>query len=140
LSAGINGGKAGRHRFHLSIILLAWFAATGVQWDFVQVFAWGRMFSGYSHSMSLSRALSLTLQPDNLCGICRMVKDAKQQQDQAVTPSGSAAGKAPLVFQAAQGVVVAKPPALPWRAEDPALVGIGRSAPPNPPPRAGASC
>jgi hypothetical protein len=102
------------------------------------MFAWGRMFAGYSQSMSLSRALSLTFQPDNLCSICQMVKTAKQQQAQSGVPeSGSAAGKAPLVFQAGQGVVIERPAVAPWWVDDPAIPGVGRAAPPNPPPRTG---
>jgi hypothetical protein len=126
-----------RHKCNLCVILLAWFAATGIQWDFVQVFAWGRMFAGYAQTMPLSRAVSLTFQPDNLCGLCRIVKDAKQQEGQSGVPqSGSAAGKAPLVFQAAQGVVVARPAVAPWWTSGPVAPETIRAAPQLPPPRA----
>jgi hypothetical protein len=128
-----------RHRCNLCLILLAWFAATGSQWDFVQVFAWGRMFAGYAQTMPLGRAVSLTFEPDNLCSICRMVKEARQHQDESGVPqSGSAAGKAPLVFQAAQRVVVEKPAVARWWASEPTAQDVLRAAPPIPPPRAAA--
>jgi hypothetical protein len=127
-----------RLKLQIGTVLLAWFIATGAQWDLVQSFAWGRMIAGYSRTMPLAEAVRLTFQPDNLCSICQMVSVAKQQQSkEAGAPGSSAVSKAPLIFQAAPSVVVAPPAVAHWRAVGLTVAGIGRTAPPLPPPRLG---
>jgi hypothetical protein len=125
-----------RARFQIGIVLFAWFIATGAQWDLVQTFAWGRMIAGYSRTMSIADSIRLTFKPDNLCSLCRIVKTAKQQQSgESGAPGSAAVTKAPLIFQSATPVVIAAPACAPWWNANPVAPGIGRTPPPNPPPR-----
>jgi hypothetical protein len=124
-----------RQRFQLSALLLAWLLATGGQWDLVQVFAWGRMFKNYSRIMPLASALRLTFKPDNLCDVCKLVKAAKQQQEQSPATTGKVAEKILLVFAPVPRVVVAAVPAEPWPVKTNAMRSAERVAPPLPPPR-----
>jgi hypothetical protein len=125
-----------RHRLQIVTVLFAWLVATGSQWDLVQAFAWSRMIIGYSRTMPLVEAVRLTFQPDNLCSLCEMVKTAKQQQSREPgAPASSAVSKARVIFQAPPAVVVAPPRVAPWRVAGPVAAGIGRTAPPIPPPR-----
>jgi|SRR5580698_10202927 hypothetical protein len=124
-----------RPRLQLCALLLAWFMVTGSQWDLVQVFAWGRMFANYSRTMPLASALQLTFQPGNMCSMCKMVKAAKQQQEQSPATAGKVAGKILLVFEPVPQVVVACPSFLSWSLSDRILAGFQRAAPPVPPPR-----
>ena len=124
-----------RPRLQLCALLFAWFMATGGQWDVLQVFAWSRMFAGYAREMSVTAALSQTFQPDNLCSICRAVKAAKQQQEQAPMAGGKELGKILLVFEPAPQIVVVRPSFSSWSPSDQIIPGIGRAAPPTPPPQ-----
>ena len=124
-----------RQRFQLCALLIAWFMATGGQWDLVQTFAWGRMFVNYSRIMPLASALRLTFQPDNLCNVCKLVKAAKQQQEQSSAAPSKALGKILLVFAPVPTVVVASVPTEPWPVETIKMGSVERGAPPIPPPR-----
>jgi hypothetical protein len=125
-----------RRRISLIMMLTAWLLATGSHWDLVQTFAWGRMIATYSQSMSLAQAVRLTFTPDNLCGVCESVSQAKQQQDAATPPGDTKAfGKILLVFQP-QPVFVAAVTATGRSLvfeTSPAM--RDRSPPPVPPPR-----
>jgi hypothetical protein len=124
-----------RQRLQLCTLLLAWLMATGSQWDVVQVFAWGHMFASYSRIMPLESALRLTFKPDNLCDVCKMVKTAKQQQEQSPTATVKSFGKILLVFAPAPTVVVASMPMERWPVESKSMRSADRGAPPIPPPR-----
>jgi hypothetical protein len=69
-----------KRRFQISVVLLAWFMATGAQWDLVQTFAWGRMVATYSRTMPLVQAVRLTFTPGTMCSICKAVNEAKRQE------------------------------------------------------------
>ncbi len=88
-----------RRKLSLITMLTAWLLATGSHWDLVQTFAWGRMIATYSQSMSLAQAVKLTFTPDNLCGVCESVSEAKQHQDTALPSDAKSAGEILLVFQ-----------------------------------------
>src|SRR5580704_17530585 len=122
-----------RARLQLCALLFAWFMATGSQWDLVQVCAWGRMFANYSRTMPLASALRLTFQPGNMCSVCKMVKAAKQQQEQLAAAAGKVAGKILLVFEPVPQVFVASIPADPWLIGTITMCSAGRGAPPVPP-------
>ena len=124
-----------RQRLQLSALLLAWLMATGSQWDVVQVFAWGRMFAGYSRSMSVESALRLTFNPDKMCSVCKMVKAAKQQQEQSPMAPSKALGKILLVFAPVPVVVIASVPSGQWPMGSKSMCSAERGAPPIPPPR-----
>jgi hypothetical protein len=124
-----------RQRLQLSALLLAWFMATGSQWDLVQVLAWGRMFAGYSRSMSVESALRLTFKPDKMCSVCKMVKAAKQQQEQSPVAPSKTLGKILLVFAPVPTVVIAPVPSGQWPVGMQTMRSAERVAPPIPPPR-----
>jgi hypothetical protein len=61
-------------------MLLAWTAATGVQWDFLQLIAYGRMAAGYAatHRVNLAGALEkVTAAAADPCALCRFVASAR---------------------------------------------------------------
>jgi hypothetical protein len=124
-----------RQRLQLFALLLAWFVATGSQWDLMQVFAWSRMFAGYSRIMSVESALRLTFKPDNMCSVCKMVKAAKQQQEQTPAAPSKTSGKILLVFAPVPTVVVASIPSGRWLVGMITMRSAERGAPPIPPPR-----
>jgi hypothetical protein len=124
-----------RRKLSLITLLTAWLLATGSHWDLVQTFAWGRMIATYSQSMPLAQAIKLTFTPDNLCGLCESVSEAKQHPDAALPSDGKAPGKILLVYQPAPMFHVMPPVSGAW------LPGVAvwdereRLAPPVPPPR-----
>ena len=56
----------------ITFLLFAWICANGALLDVVQVFAWGKMFSGYAKSMSVSAALKETFDPARILNRGRM--------------------------------------------------------------------
>lgn len=59
-------------------LLFAWLCANGALLDGVQVFAWAKMFAGYSQTMSASAALRATFDPAKPCDMCIGVAAAKE--------------------------------------------------------------
>ena len=117
-------------------MLVLCFMATGAQWDLIQVFAWGRMTVEHAHSMPLSQAVAKTFDGE-MCGICRMVANAKkQEQSRSNFPELKMESKILLFFQAAPKIVFEAPRAAAWLPADASVITAGRSAPPVPPPRA----
>ncbi|MDE3084597.1 MAG: hypothetical protein KGJ37_05175 [Verrucomicrobiota bacterium] len=127
-----------RQRLQLILLLSAWFMATGSQWDLVQTFAWGRMIVRYARVMPLSDAVRLTFTPTNLCGICELVKEAKQQEDHAPNLAKKDFGKIVLVLLPAPVVIAPTNILDEWRRNDAAALSAERASPPTPPPRLGA--
>ena len=124
-----------RHRFQLCCVLLAWFAATGSQWDFMQVFAWARMLTNYVQTMPIAAAAQLTFDADKPCALCNAVKSAKQQQENASIPGGKADQKVLLIFQPASTVFYPASVTTRWSLNEPVILSADKSAPPTPPPR-----
>ena len=62
----------------LSSLLFAWLCANGALLDVVQVLAWGRMFAGYTETMSVTAALRETFDPAKPCAMCVDVAHAKE--------------------------------------------------------------
>lgn len=116
-------------------MLTAWLLATGSHWDLVQTFAWGRMIATYSQSMPLAQAIKLTFTPDNLCGVCESVSEAKQQQDAALPSDAKSAGKILMVFQAQPVFVAELAMGGKWTPREANAAVRDRSPPPVPPPR-----
>lgn len=125
-----------RRKLSLITMLTAWLLATGSHWDLVQTFAWGRMIATYSQSMPLAQAVRLTFTPDNLCGICESVSEARQHQDSALPSEAKSLGKILLVFQPKPAFVIALPVSEKWMHAESAPVLRDRAQPPVPPPRA----
>ena len=119
-------------------LLFAWCLATGAPWDLVQVFAWGRMWTGHLQTQSASAALAATFSPEGLCGVCEVVQSAKQRSGEAeATPFATLLGKVLLLPALTEGVALAPdtasaPHRWSWLAGD---TGLARAAPPVPPPR-----
>lgn len=124
-------------------VLCAWLFASGAQWDIVQGFAWARMFVSYSKTMPVGEALKKTFQPDNLCGVCEFVADAKTRTDADRPAANDPVPRDPglkvtLFLPAAPEVFVAIAPfpSEPRWPDDPAARSRTRPAPPTEPPRA----
>lgn len=71
-----------RRRFAIFSLLLGWVCTHGAIWDAVQVFAWGKMFTGYASQMSVAAALRETFDPAKPCHLCLGVAAAKQAAKQ----------------------------------------------------------
>lgn len=124
-----------RRKLTLITMLFAWLLATGSHWDLVQTFAWGRMIVTYSESMPLAQAIKLTFTPENVCGVCESVGEAKRHQNTALPADGTGFGKIHLVFQPATVFCPAPPARGKWIAREHAPVVRDRLPPPVPPPR-----
>ena len=124
------------------LVLGAWLLASGVHWDAVQSFAWGRMIATYSRTMSLDHAVRLTFTANNLCDICVFVADAKTRaSDESgagdTTPGTSvAAAKTPLALPPEHAFVFRSISAPEWPVDDFEPGACARPAPPTEPPRA----
>lgn len=123
-----------RSRPHLIVLLSAWLMATGMHWDALQVFAWSRMFAANVRTLPVVAALRQTFDPQEMCGMCCSVQQAKREQRQEVG-AGQGSGKAPLVIQPVASVIVAPPGARPLPADRSEGSGTERASPPVPPPR-----
>jgi hypothetical protein len=127
-----------RRQASVILVLAAWLLATGSQWDLAQTFAWGRMITTYSNSMSFAQAVQKTFGGE-MCSLCRAVQQAKQQQDadNARTVAGKVPGKILLVTAPANPVFLSPAPSCAGlTAAVSAPLSAGRAAPPSPPPRA----
>lgn len=135
-----SGHKSGsvRSRPQLIVLLAAWLLATGVHWDAIQVFAWGRMFSDNARTLPVLAALRQTFDPQEMCGMCCAVQSAKREQREAAV-TGQGEGKAPLVIQPVATVIIAAPDGQPWEMNESGTPAVERDAPPVPPPRGGAA-
>lgn len=126
------------------LVLCAWLLASGAQWDLLQGFAWGRMIASYSRTMPLDEALRLTFTPDNLCGVCAFVADAKTRADAArpgvtdapASPDTLGKAKGPLALAPEHLLVFASVIAPEWPTEHFRPAACARPAPPTEPPRA----
>jgi hypothetical protein len=127
-----------RRQVSVILVLAAWLLATGSQWDLAQTFAWGRMITNYSSSMSLAQAVKKTFGGE-MCSLCRAVQQAKQQQeaDSAKTTEGKVPGKILLVSVPATPIFLSPASScVGLTAAVSAPLSAERSAPPSPPPRA----
>lgn len=124
-----------RRKISLITTLIAWLFATGSHWDFVQAFAWGRMFIANEDAMTFSRALEATFDGEHPCQICQMVSQAKQkeQSSQLITKFPQ---KIVFIYQPSSRFVLMAPTFL-FRAEvKNEMTSADLAAPPSPPPRA----
>lgn len=126
-----------RSRLATIIALCAWLLATGSHWDLVQTFAWGRMIATYAQTMPLARAVQLTFTADNLCGVCEIVSDAKQDPaSTAAAPTNPAEGKILLALASSPTVVLGLVELSRFPGVQSPPLSQGRPAPPSEPPRA----
>ncbi|HZZ58840.1 MAG TPA: hypothetical protein VFE31_13490 [Opitutaceae bacterium] len=122
-------------RIHVVALLILSLLGSGTQWDLLQVFAWGRMIANHSQSMCLSAAVSKTFSGE-MCGICRMIAQAKQQERQhSNVPAVTDAAK-PVLFCHRPAIYCPQPVRIAAERPDDALaLSALPAAPPVPPPR-----
>ena len=125
-----------QRKFAITSLIFAWICANGAVWDAVQVFAWARMFAGYSHTLPVRAALRETFDPSKPCAICTAVAKAKEaERKQAPHPLERSTAKLVLAFETQEKIQMV-PLAHAWPAA-PDRSGAIRSEPvPVPPPRA----
>jgi hypothetical protein len=119
-------------------LVIAWFAATGAQWDIIQVVAWTRMTYNNSQSMSFGLALKRTFEPESSCELCKLVKKARRSeanQTASTTPKGEPLGKIHLFLNLADNF--ARPSSHTENRRPVATLQLAsrRDQPPLPPPR-----
>lgn len=121
------------------LVLLVCLAATGVQWDMLQVFAWGRMIVGHAATMPLSAAVAKTFDGE-MCSLCCVVARAQRRESApAHSAEAKVAAKPLLFFQLANVVVPDAARSLPWRQDLTTPSGRDRAPPAAPPPRSAAA-
>lgn len=128
-------------RLSTLFVLFAWLLASGTHWDLVQSFGWAKMAVNYSRTMPLDEALRLTFSPENLCGVCEFVADAKTRSaasDTAAPAPADPAAKGKLILATAPEHVFVhcSVPAPEWPTEHFLADAHARPAPPTEPPRA----
>lgn len=122
-------------RLPVSLPLILCLLGTGVQWDMLQVFAWGRMIVDHSRTMSLTEAVSTTFDGE-MCCFCRIVAKAKSQgQSRSSTTNDDADARLLLFCQGEPTVIVESPRVCWWRPAEPGKLPELNFAPPVPPPR-----
>jgi hypothetical protein len=122
-------------RFQIYAILVAWFIATGSQWDLIQSFGWARMFAGNLETMSFFDAAKATFAPEHVCGICQAVQKARQQEQKSVPANEKSKGKLLLVLSPRSTVVIGVPLGRTWPGDSFRLPDSARAAPLLPPPK-----
>lgn len=123
-------------KLSIIFVLVGWLLATGSQWDLVQTIAWTRMFTGNLRTMPVKDALVRTFSPEGRCSLCKAVAAAKHQQDETDhSPPGKAFGKDDLVYLPTVDAVFTALDVVGFLPVEVLLTGVGRSAPPSPPPR-----
>ena len=122
-------------RIQLIAVLLAWLLSTGAQWDLVQTFGWARMVSKYAQTMSLTEAVKKTFSGE-MCGVCEIVSEAKQQEHDKNVPSvGKMDAKILLVLHPVPEFIFSATESEAWSLSDTSIMSVERGAPPLPPPR-----
>lgn len=116
--------------------MFAWFCANGAIWDLAQVFAWTKMFAGYSESMPLAAAVSATFDPGKPCNLCRAIAKAKKSDRQELPRlTEKASGKLILAIETSPELRLNVPPAV-WPELEATSTAAGFRRVPVPPPRA----
>ncbi len=124
-----------RRLFAISSLACAWLCANGSVWDVVQIVAWGRMFSGYAETMTVSAALKETFNPAKPCKLCVRVNQGKAQtRQQLPAPAERDATKMVLMLDATPAPVFANDPGR-WLSATFEILDERTDPVPVPPPR-----
>jgi hypothetical protein len=124
-----------RKPLSIAALLLAWLCANGVLLNAVQVFAWAKMFSGYTATLSTADAFLATFDPAKRCELCVGVAQAKDATEKNLPPvSARGAEKIVLVYDAPVPLVFVSPP-IDWPAALASAGPIRTELVPLPPPR-----
>lgn len=117
-------------------LLFAWFCANGALLESVQVFAWAKMFAGYTETMSVGAALRETFDPAKPCEMCVGVAAAKETARQQLPHAVERAAEKLTLALDTPAVVIFEAPPQSWPAPL-ARTAVSRIDPvPVPPPRA----
>ena len=106
----------------------------GGHWIALQSVAWVGMIASYAHGETLGVAIEKTFDGDHPCGLCKLVKDGRDQEQQK-----QPVAKVLLKPDAVIAVVLElpMPEGADWQYSVTVSTGARRSlAPPTPPPRA----
>lgn len=115
--------------------MLAWLCANGALWDAMQMAAWGKMFAGYSGTMSLTQALRETFDPAKPCEMCLGIAKAKTDTAKQLPSSEqAAAAKFVLILHKADALVFTSV-TNEWNATAVAAMTERTDPVPLPPPR-----
>jgi hypothetical protein len=129
-------GAAVRRAFPTACLLFAWICANGAIWDAVQFFAWARMFTGFTQTLSVRAALNETFDATKPCAICCAVAKAREaEQKQAPQPIERSAEKLLLACEPPPRVVI-EPPLAEWPDATSRVAPTRTERVPVPPPRA----
>ena len=126
-----------RKKSSIACLFFAWLCANGALLDVVQVFAWGKMFAGYTGTMSVVAALNATFDPAKPCDLCLTVATAKDTAEKQLPAavSRASADKLLLALHTPARLIFVSPTAD-WPAAL-ASAAPSRTEPvPVPPPRA----
>jgi hypothetical protein len=127
-----------RRRFSLLCLFAAWLCASGAVLDVVQVFAWGRMFTAYARTMSLTQATEETMDASKPCAIClavRRARDSERHEQPVSLPQ--TAERLLLAYHAADMPVLVRTEAVEWTTTFESRPVFWCEDVPVPPPRAG---
>lgn len=116
-------------------LLFAWVCANGAIWDAVQVFAWGKMFAGYSQSMSVPAALRATFDPAKACEMCLGVASAKETAKQQLPQAVERSAEKLLLAIHAPGQIVFENSPEEWPVTLASVAPVRSESVPVPPPR-----
>ena len=125
-----------RRTLAIACLFVAWICANGAVWDTAQVFAWARMFTGYTQTQTVTAALDETFDASKPCPICRAVAKAKEAaQKQAPQTVERSSEKLLLACEVPAKILI--PPAKhEWTDVPPRLALTRTERVPVPPPRA----
>ncbi len=126
-----------RKNLSIAALLFAWLCANGALLDFVQVFAWGKMFSENACTMSVTAALQATFDPAQACDICVSVaaaKDSTEKQSPASVERASAEKLLLALHAPARPFFIS--PAADWPETLASVAPSRTESVPVPPPRA----
>jgi hypothetical protein len=125
-----------RRRLATFSLLFAWVCANGAIWDAVQVFAWGKMFAGYSQAMSVPAALRATFDPAKPCEMCMGVATAKETAKQQLPQSVERSTEKLLLAIHAPAAILFEQSGADWPANVAGVGPLRSELVPVPPPRA----
>ncbi len=123
-----------RRNLRALCMLAAWLCANGAALDVAQAFAWARMFAGYSRTATVEVAARETLDPSNLCSICRAVQKSREHESRHADTAPQPGRITLLICQGVE-TALSRPAEPDWPETVAAFAPSWRPAVPLPPPR-----
>ena len=116
--------------------MFAWLCANGALWDVAQIFAWAKMFTGYTQTLSVTAALEQTFDASKPCEFCRAVAKAKDLEQKQAPQSVERSAERLLLACETPAKIVIESPFTEWP-DAPSRAALTRTEQvPVPPPRA----